>query len=250
MDPEGSIQRGGNQIDIDRQTELEAGMVLVAYHEAMTKSGGLTQNIKSNPRWAWARTPEIEGKLEELVASLAKSTTAVSLGTALRRREGGFAREPHAGRGDIACRSFALTLQAHHRDAFDAGASLRKRKNDRSPAFTCLSSLLKPLLSEIDSSRRSEPTLQIQAMFKHVKTCLNTDVKTWCKNTCSLYLKCFWCVHTDLWPLMFNLDVIGRIAVETRTLAGNVGLRAIVESRFRQVVPAQSSAMSDLWYFC
>ena len=51
---------------------------------------------------------------------------------------------------------------------------------------------------------------------------------------------------------MFNLDVIGRTAVETRTLAGNVGLcaAAIVESRFRQVVPAHSSAMSVLWYFC
>ena len=51
---------------------------------------------------------------------------------------------------------------------------------------------------------------------------------------------------------MFTLDVIGRIAVETRTLAGNVGLcaTAIVESRFRQVVPAQSLAMSDLWCFC
>ena len=73
--------------------QLEAEMVLVSYHEAMTKSGGLTHNIKSNPRWAWARTPEIEGKLEELVASLAKSTTAVSLGTVFQDFIAGVDRE-------------------------------------------------------------------------------------------------------------------------------------------------------------
>ena len=112
---------------------------------------------------------------EELVASLAKSTTAVSLSTVFQDFNAGVDHEALAEtHGEKTVDSLESYMQEEVKSHVAALLSHCKlttemhvthvrlspqAENGRSPTFTCLSSLLKPLLSEIDSWRRSEPTL-------------------------------------------------------------------------------------------